>query len=151
MNYKNIGNADFLKYSLKVNKVLNLNNKLTANVGGEGSIVHGDDIPETNIPAIGGIYNRQNSINFWGLEPSRYFSNKIESCFGQIFYEFNPSRYFLLRYNGAVIENEDNGKKYLHGGGVGIGADTMVGPIQFILSKSNKNSVIAYFNIGLNF
>lgn len=146
-----LGNADFIKYSLQFSKVYKLSNKIHLNTGLEGAIVYGDNIPETNIPAIGGIYNRQKSMIFWGLEPSRYFSNKIGLCFGEIFYEFSPSKYILLRYNGAAREDEENNTSIIHGAGIGIGASTLVGPVEFILSVSNKNKVIPYVNIGFTF
>ena len=146
-----IGNADFTKYMVDFNKSIKINKKIVLNSGGTGEVVYGDGIPENNVPAIGGIYSRQNSIKFWGLDPSRFFSKKIGTGFTEMFYEFSPSRYCILRYNGAALEDENKNIEVVHGGGVGLGAYTAVGPIEFIISKSNKSEISTYINIGFNF
>lgn len=146
-----IGNADFTKYMVDFNKSIKINKKIVLNSGGTGEVVYGDGIPENNVPAIGGIYSRQNSIKFWGLDPSRFFSKKIGNGFTEMFYEFSPSRYCILRYNGAALEDENKNIEVVHGGGVGLGAYTAVGPIEFIISKSNKSEISTYINIGFNF
>lgn len=148
---KELGNADFTKYLIEFNKTFKIGEKMILNAGGTGEVVYGEDIPENEIPAIGGIYSRQNSINFYGIEPSRYFSNKIGMGFAEIFYEFSPSRFFIARYNGAARENEENQLKIIHGVGVGIGAFTAVGPIEIIISQGNKDDIGAYINIGYTF
>lgn len=62
---------------------------------------------------------------------------------------------FLLSINfifteDAVTVNNKIGL-VLSGGGVGIGLKTPIGPIQFILSRSNKEDLMGYLNIGYNF
>ncbi len=149
---ENIGDLDFLRYTLKFNKPLKLSNKLISNFGGEGAYIEGDSISPYYIPRLGGIYNRNNSIYFWGLKTSSQISEKIYSGFEELFYEFKPSRYIFLRYNMAFITpNEVYTDKMLIGGGIGVGAKTPLGPIQLILATSNEESIISYFNIGYNF
>jgi NTE family protein len=148
---KKIGDAEFTKYIIDFNKIFKIRKKLVLNAGGRGEVIYGENIPENEIPAIGGIYSRQNSITFFGIEPSRYFSNKIGMGFAELFYEFSPSRYGIFRYNGALRENEEDKLKIIHGIGVGVGAFTAIGPIELIVSQSNKDEIAAYINIGYNF
>ncbi len=149
---KELGDLDFSRYTLKFNKPLKLNNKVVLNTGGEGALIEGKTIAPYYIPRLGGFYNRENSISFWGLETSSQITDKVFSGFGEIFYEFKPSRYLILRYNMAVLNpNEAYDKKFITGGGVGFGVKTPVGPIQLTLATSNKEDVISYLNIGYNF
>lgn len=148
---KNLGNSDFIKYSFAYNNIYPVSSKLFLNLGFESSNVHGEEIPVTNIPSIGGVYSRQNSMEFWGLEPSRYFSDSIQSYFGEALYEFRPFRYFILRYNGALLGNETLNPSALYGGGMGIGVSTPIGPIELLLTKSNKSDLITHLNIGYRF
>ena len=103
-------------------------------------------------PALGGVYNRQNSIPFWGLNPSEYLSDKIISGFGELLYEWKPYRYYVLRFNYASLNpNSTYNQKDIFGGGIGISVKTPIGPLQFILSQSNKQDLMGYLNIGYNF
>ncbi len=148
---KQIGNCDFTNYKLELNKVFKLNKKLVFNVGGKGNIVYGEDIPEDKNPSMGGIYSRQNSLEFWGLEPSRYLANKIGVASAECFYEFSPSRYLIIRYNEAFLEEGKRKYDIIYGGGIGVGANTAVGPIKILLSKSNHDELSLYLNVGYNF
>lgn len=104
------------------------------------------------MPTLGGVYSRQNSTTFWGLNPSDYLSDRIISGFSEMYYEFKPYRYIVLRYNQAHLStNILNSTKDIYGGGIGLGVKTPVGPVQFILSKSNKRDLVGYLNVGYNF
>ncbi len=149
---KELGNLDFSRYTVKFNKPLKLNNKIILNTGGEGALIEGETGAPYYIPRLGGFYNRENSISFWGLETSSQITDKVFSGFGELFYEYKPSRYLILRYNMAFLNpNEVYTKKVIAGGGVGIGVKTPLGPIQLTLATSNKEDIIGYLNIGYNF
>ena len=42
-------------------------------------------------------------------------------------------------------------EKNIVGGGIGVAVKTPLGPVQLVLSKSNKEKLIGYLNIGYNF
>lgn len=149
---KNFGDLDFIKYDLKFNKPLKINNRISLNLGGEGTAIEGDNYALYYVPRLGGFYNRQNSIPFWGIETSSQINERISMGYVELFYEFKPRMYLMLRYNEAFLkENEICNKDFLRGGGIGFGVKSPLGPIQFILATGSKEDVISYLNIGYNF
>jgi outer membrane translocation and assembly module TamA len=58
----------------------------------------------------------------------------------------------VLRFNYASLNpNSTYNQKDIFGGGIGISVKTPIGPLQFILSQSNKQDLMRYLNIGYNF
>lgn len=149
---KNLGDLDFIKYGLKFNKPFKINNKLSLNFGGEATTTEGDNYALYYVPRLGGFYNRQNSIPFWGIETSSQISERISMGYVELFYEVKPMIYLILRYNEAFLkENGVYNKDFLRGGGIGVGVKSPLGPIQFILATGSNEDVISYLNIGYNF
>ncbi len=149
---KNLGDLDFIKYGLKFNKPFKINNKLSLNFGGEATTTEGDNYALYYVPRLGGFYNRQNSIPFWGIETSSQISERISMGYVEFFYEVKPMIYLILRYNEAFFkENGVYNKDFLRGGGIGVGVKSPLGPIQFILATGSNEDVISYLNIGYNF
>ena len=139
-------------YKFKINKAIKLSEKIVLNIGAEKNRIGIDDTSPIYKPSLGGIYSRQNSTTFWGLDSSQYFSNSIISNFAEFFYEWMPYRYSILRINQAFLHPySPSNDKYIIGGGIGLGIKTPIGPIQFIISKSNKENMIGYLNIGYLF
>ena len=155
LNYYSIDKLEHLNFSnfkLKFNKPLKLKEKYTLNIGFDGAYIDDMNMSPIYFPALGGVYNRQNSIPFWGLNPSEYLSDKIISGFGELLYEWKPYRYYVLRFNYASLNpNSTYNQKDIFGGGIGISVKTPIGPLQFILSQSNKQDLMGYLNIGYNF
>lgn len=142
----------FSNYKLKINKPLKINNELSLNIGIEKNYANTENISPIYYPSIGGNYSRQNSVIFWGLNPSQYLSQNILSSSLELLYEWKPYRYGVLRINYANIEAKSNYEdEYLLGGGIGLGVKTPFGPIQLILSRSNEENIVTYLNIGYNF
>lgn len=147
-----IDDFSFANYKFKVEVPLAISDKSTLNLGGEKHYIDEKNMSPIYIPTIGGVYSRQNSVTFWGLNPSEYISNDFSVIHGELKYEWKPSRYLVLRYNQAFLNpTESNNENSISGGGVGFGIKTPIGPIQLLASKSNKNTLIGYLNIGYNF
>lgn len=143
---------DFSSYNIKMNKPIHLSSKSYLNVGLEKKHINVNNISPIYIPSLGGVYNRQNSINFWGLNPSEFLSNDITSIYNEWFYEYNPNKYIIFRVNEALLKpNSVFQEKEIFGGGIGIAIKTAIGPLQFIISKSDREDWLGYLNIGYNF
>ena len=143
---------EFSNYKVKFSKPIKLSKKLVLNIGGEKNYVDKNNMSPLYMPALGGVYSRQNSTTFWGLNPSEFLSEDILSGFSEILYEWKPYRYIVLRYNKAHLEpNSLYNEKNIVGGGIGVAVKTPLGPVQLVLSKSNKEKLIGYLNIGYNF
>lgn len=147
-----IDDFSFANYKFKVDVPLVISDKNILSLGGEKHYIDEKNMSPIYIPTLGGIYSRQNSVTFWGLNPSEYISNNFSVIHGELKYEWKPFRYFIVRYNQAFLNpTEFNREKSIIGGGVGFEIKTPLGPIQLIASQSNKNSIMAYLNIGYNF
>ena len=147
-----IDDFSFANYAFKVDKVTKLREKLVLNFGGEKHYIDEENMSPIYISTLGGIYSRQNSVTFWGLNPSEYISNNFSVIHGEINYQWKPYRYLVLRYNQAFLNPTIyNSQKQIYGGGLGLEIKTPIGPVQFILSKSNKGNFMGYLNIGYNF
>ncbi len=139
-------------YKLKFNKPIEISKKLSINLGAESNYAKLEETSPLYMPSVGGIYSRQNSIPFWGLNASEYFSDSITTNFIEAFYEWKPYRYSVLRLNQAFLKPNSLYKDdYIIGGGIGFGVKTPIGPVELIFSKSNKENMIGYFNIGYFF
>ena len=148
----NLNKLEFSNYKLKFNKPIRLSKDLTLNIGAEKAQINNSYNTPAYIPALGGIYNRQNSITFWGLHPSEYRSDKIFTGFGEFLYKLDSNKYIVTRVNYASLNPyEKYTENSIFGGGIGIGIKTPIGPIQLILSQSNKEDLMGYLNLGYNF
>ena len=143
---------EFSNYKLKFNKPIKLAQNLTLNIGAEKALINNSYNSPAYIPALGGMYNRQNSIIFWGLHPSEYRSDQISTGFGEFFYKLDGTKYLVARINYASLNPYENyNERNIIGGGIGLGIKTPIGPIQLILSQSNKEDLMGYLNLGYNF
>lgn len=140
----------FIKYQLKGKKVISLSKKLTMNLGLNSALLYGDNTSYIITPSLGGFKNRTDSIEFWGLDVSQYFSNEIATAYNEFNYEFSTSKYIVLRYNTALFEDKDD-IKTKNGIGLGLGIDTYIGPITFSIAKSGDHDYVTHLNIGYNF
>ena len=139
-------------YKFKINKPFQISEKLSLNIGAEKDFIGADNPSPLYMPSLGGIYSRQNSTPFWGLDSADYFSHSIFSSFAELHYEWKPYRYSILRINqGFLSPNSLYNDNSILGGGLGFGLKTPIGPIQFIISKSNKKDIVGYFNLGYFF
>jgi len=148
----NLKKLEFSNYKLKFNKPIKLSENLILNVGAEK--IQTDKVYNSPayVPALGGMYNRQNSIIFWGLHPSEYRTDQIFAGFGEFLYKLDSTKYIVTRINYASLNPyEKYTANSIFGGGIGIGIKTPIGPIQLILSQSNKEDLMGYLNLGYNF
>lgn len=144
---KSLSNYSFVKYDLKFNKPISITNSFTLNLGGQKSYITGDNRVIFVQPSLGGIYNRQNSIDFWSLDSSRYFSDNITSVFGELYFEFKKPLVLKMRIDKAFQEGGVNPLGY----GLGISANTVIGPIEFLVACDTENNFQGYFNLGYRF
>lgn len=149
---KKIGDLHFTKYSMECNKPSKLSDKFLINTGMNFEYISGEDVALYYVPRLGGFYNRENSIPFWGLSTSSQITDRIFSVFEEVFYNSKLLGEIVLRYNVAFLNpNEANSDKIINGVGIGLVRKTPLGPIQLILSTSDKEDLISYINIGYNF
>ncbi|MBX7152151.1 patatin-like phospholipase family protein [bacterium] len=126
-----------------------MTSKVSMILGWRLSRTHGNDVPIN-------MQNRLGGANiFLGLDPGERSGQYLRMYQFGFQYEFYPHRYLLLRGNvgnaantwmGFTPKNND-----VKGGGLTIGAETLLGPIEWTIMHSTEHSVLTYFNIGYHF
>lgn len=125
-----------------------LTKKLSFSLGGSLGKVSGEGLESNKLFRIGGDKNSEISYAFTGLPVmGRYTDEFYIGTFG-LKYNLSETLYLLTKYNVITYSDADlsfqkkseiwKDKKYGYGGG--IGWDTFLGPITFMISNNIDNS-----------
>ncbi|MGL5124066.1 MAG: patatin-like phospholipase family protein [Fusobacteriaceae bacterium] len=153
-----LSSGNFNGYTLSGSYFYPLNNKLSLGVTGITTAISGDNIPLNERPTLGGLRTviSNSSISFYGLsQMQRYLEEAYVTSF-QIKYNLVGSLNFIAKYNYAWIDYNQklsefqSNKKLISGYGGGIGWDTFLGPMDFILSNDSENGGFL-FNVYIGY
>ena len=122
---------------------LSISEKLSVNVFSNAGKISGDGIPLNEYFKIGGI--REDYFNsefkFFGMNTMRKYAKEFASAGIGLQYQLKERLYLLARYNtltystDIIEEKNEIGVDFLHGYGLGIGWDTIIGPINLVVSN----------------
>lgn len=113
-----------------------------------GRIDNAIKAPLSELFSLGGLRldTKNRSYTFYGLPVSSLYTDDFFIGYMGLQYELKPSLYLKLHYNVGTynyISSLENKKKvwedYNHGYGVGIGWDTFLGPMDFVISNDVLN------------
>lgn len=149
----NMGNTDFEFNKISLKKLIPLSNKNIVSITADNSILlNYSKISPDYLPVIGGEYSNYNAIEFFGVQNNEYFGKNASKAGIGLQHEFNKNRFIKLSFNTAFIEGLNAKNEKIHNGQLSFGAITPIGPIEFILAKSNKNDDGEfYINIGFTY
>lgn len=109
----------------------------------------GHDVPIRYQFFLGGV------DSFLGLEKHESAGRHQQAFQAGIQYEVIPNRFIIFRWNFGCTSNE---RRYLFkkdllitGGGITVGANTPIGPIEFTVMRGNRHNLMTYFNVGYKF
>ncbi|HBC47417.1 MAG TPA: hypothetical protein DCZ43_10255, partial [candidate division Zixibacteria bacterium] len=91
--------------------------------------------------------------NFLGLHQDEYLGDKMVLGSLELRQRIGNRYYVLTRYNaGNVWENLERVRlsRLVHGGGVGVGIKTPVGPLEAWYGRTNKGLDLFYLDLGYN-
>ncbi|MGL4687723.1 MAG: patatin-like phospholipase family protein, partial [Fusobacteriaceae bacterium] len=151
-------NNDFTGYTFSNSYFYPLSKKLSLGVSGTAIGISGSNIPLNERPTLGGLRTiiNNSSISFYGLsQMQRYLEDAYITSF-QFKYNLIGSLNFIAKYNYALIDYNQklselqDSKKQLSGYGGGIGWDTFLGPMDFILSNDSENGGFL-FNVYIGY
>jgi outer membrane translocation and assembly module TamA len=89
--------------------------------------------------------------NFLGLHKDEYLGDKIMSGSVELRQKVGDRSYIMARYNTGNVWNELESVKLTklrHGGGIGIGIKTPVGPAQIWYGRTSKGIDLFYLDLG---
>ncbi|BDU50829.1 patatin-like phospholipase family protein [Haliovirga abyssi] len=147
-----LSNSDFNKLTFDYKKYFKLNVKNILEFNLTSIFVEGNVIPENYYIYIGG---EEDETRFYGVKSAEYSTKNFISIRLENRYEFSKDRYFIVGYNYGKLFSAFQGvidkKKDLHGFAVGIGARTLIGPINLMVLKEKSSDILIYFNTGFKF
>lgn len=150
--------SDFQGYILSGAYFYPLTKKLSIGATAITVGINGNNIPLNERPTLGGIrtITKSSSVAFYGLsQMQRYLEEAYITGF-QFKYNLAGSLNFIARYNYAWINHNQklsefqSNKKTISGYGGGIGWDTFLGPMDFILSNDSENGGFL-FNVYIGY
>jgi len=138
--------ADFYGPVFEVQRYLGMGDRLNFEIFASGGKISGDTVPENEYFKVGGVRSnwKINQFSFYGMNAMRKYTEEFYMAGVNGRYKLANSLYFNVRYNVITYdtnqlttfeEDMDVWDDRKHGVGVGLGWDTPVGPMEFILSN----------------
>jgi len=157
------GDADFYGPVFEVQRYLDMGYQMNFEFFASGGKISGDEVPENEYLKIGGVRSNSNinQFSFYGMNAMRKYTDEFYMAGANIRYKVNNSIYLNLRYNVVTYDSnrlstsEENIEAWddrKHGVGFGIGWDTVVGPMEFIISNDvDAGGVLFLVFLGYDF
>lgn len=126
-----------------------MTSKVSMIMGWRMARARGKDVPINLQNRLGG------ATIFLGLDPGERSGRYLRMYQFGFQYEIYPHRYVMLRGNVGNAANRWMGftpkSSDVKGAGLTIGAETLLGPIEWTIMHGTEHNVLAYFNIGYHF
>ncbi len=155
--------ADFYGPVFEVKRYLGMGDRLNFEIFASGGKISGDTVPENEYLKVGGVRSnwKINQFSFYGMNAMRKYTDEFYMAGINGRYRLATSLYLNLRYNVVTYDSNqlstfeedlDVWDDRKHGVGVGIGWDTAVGPMEFILSNDvDTGGVLFLVFMGYDF
>ena len=154
--------VDFRGTVYDVEGYMPLTSKLTFGLISSGGKLSGDSIPSHENFKLGGLRSDYNKgyHSFYGMNTMREYADEFIMLGGILQYRLKTNLYLVGRYNvvtytNNITNNRDEkeiGDDYEYGYGGGIGWDTVVGPMEFIITNDvDSNDILFNAFMGYNF
>lgn len=93
--------------------------------------------------------------SFYGVERQERVGRHAQLIKLGVQWEVQRGKYVQAFWNAgnafAEAQLKLGGGRYIHGGGVNLGVDTLVGPMEFAMMTSSKHNFLTYFSFGYKF
>ncbi len=138
-------NKNYWRFSLYFNRYIPIGKKLNFNYAFDGTLVLSDSIFIGDYYRLGGEMNYNSYvIPFSGARFMEFTALNILKGRIGFRYEFLKNKYISINADGAFKSNRINelviADEFLLGGAIGIGSNTIIGPLEFKVSKNNFNN-----------
>ncbi len=145
-------------YSIK--DYFQISEKFSMNLFSSGGKIYGDRIPINEYFKIGGIRENyyKSEFRFLGMNIMRKYAQEFMLAGIELQYQLRKNLYLigsynLLTYSTEILEEERQfGEDFSYGYGLGLGWDTIIGPIDLVISNDADNDkVLLSAFLGYNF
>ncbi len=140
------GSVEFNGFLFDIHQHIPIKEKFNLEFFTAGGIIKGSKIPENEYFKIGGLRNdlKTNQFSFYGMNAMRKYAEEFYMAGVNLRYKLNASMYINMKYNAVTYTtpkdftiNEDSevGEDFKHGVGIGLGWDSLVGPLEIVVSN----------------
>jgi len=155
--------VDFYGPVFKSEIYLDMGDQVNLEVFASGGKISGDMVPENEYYKIGGVRSnwKINQFSFYGMNAMRKYTDEFYMAGANIRYRLTNRLSFNLRYNVVTYdtprlsnfdEDVEAWDEKKHGVGVGLGWNTVVGPMEFIISNDvDTEGVLFLVFLGYDF
>lgn len=159
-NGKNFKEGHYNGYRFNFNHNFPVDKKLSISFGTASGKIYGHNVPNDKLFKIGGLSTTPKYIGFVGLPMMGVYANEFYSTSIGFNYNLAQSLHLIGKYNvltygsnSLSFQNKQQaGKMWKQGYGVGIGWDTFLGPISFMVSNNiNSSSPMIELYLGYIF
>ncbi len=145
------------KYSFQASAALPLHRRITLQLGGFGGTIEGDTVYAPHLFYMGSVYSYTRGVYpFLGLHYMEVSGKHMAVAYGTL--QFEPWReiFVSLKANAGKMterrKNLENTDDLLVGYGLGLGALSVIGPLEFTVARGvGKDEIILHVNIGYRF
>ena len=156
-------NVEFYGWLFGIHQYIPIKEKFNLEYFAVGGTIKGDEIPENEYYKIGGLRNnlKTNQFSFYGMNAMRKYVEEFYMAGINARYKLNANIYVNMKYNAVTysiptgfIKNKDSEveEDFKHGVGVGLGWDTLVGPLEIVVSNDvDSDGVLFSLFLGYEF
>lgn len=142
---------------------IGMGDRINLELFASGGKISGDEIPENEYYKIGGVRDnwKINQFSFYGMSAMRKYTDEFYMAGANVRYSLTSRLFLNLRYNVVTYNNPqlttfDEGVEAWddrkHGVGAGLGWDTVVGPMEFIVSNDvDTGGILFLVFLGYDF
>ncbi|MCS5420566.1 MULTISPECIES: patatin-like phospholipase family protein [Psychrilyobacter] len=142
------GSVEFSGLLFDMHQHIPIKEKFNLELFISGGKMDGTEIPENEYFKIGGLRNdlKTNLFSFYGMNAMRKYAEEFYMAGINLRYKLNASVYINMKYNTVtydtptdliITEDSKAGENFKHGVGIGLGWDSLVGPLEIVVSNDS--------------
>lgn len=160
---KGEGDVEFYGGLYDLHKYIPINEEFNVELFASGGKMNGGNVPENEYFKIGGLRSDEgtNQFSFYGMNAMRKHVDEFYMGGINLRYKFNRNVYINVKYNVVTYsdpkfsltgEEGNLGESFKSGVGIGLGLDTIVGPLEFVASNDvDSDGILFSLFLGYEF
>ena len=150
-------NNNFWKFDIAYKRFYSIGKKFNFNYDIYGAVIPASNTSPVDKNYIGGDFSFKSYIfPLTGFRFMEFTTNNLAIAGVNFRYEPWNNKFIFIHSNGAFISDDIeqlfNETNFLFGAGIGIAAITIIGPVEFKISKNNRNERIEiWLKVGYKF
>lgn len=141
-----MGSVEFSGFLFDLHKYIPIKGRYNLELFISGGRIDGSETPENEYFKIGGLRSdlKTNQFSFYGMNAMRKYAEEFYMAGINLRYKLNTNVYINMKYNAVtyniptnlmIAEDNEAGEKFKYGVGIGLGWDSLVGPLEVVVSN----------------